>query len=417
MSCATELLPITEIIEPSDALELATLVRSCYGDETAVYPIGGATSLDFGLLPTRRGVGLSLAKMGRIMDYPARDMTVTVEAGVTMKTLAEKLAAERQRLPIDVPCSDRATVGGVIATNFNGPRRYGQGTIRDHVIGISAVDGRGIPFKGGGRVVKNVAGYDFCKLLTGSLGTLGVITQITLKLKPQPDRIAIVACSPTDWAHAEAILAALVQSRTAPVAIELLGGPEWQAIPALGDLTKSLSSTSLLLVVAFEGTDMEVRWMVDQLGREWWDQGVSAHHTLFDTDAAGLMDRFAEFPAAWESPLVLRASVVPSGVVPFMKAARQVDSRCSLQAHAGSGIVFVRMTQAPAGGMTKGLIGNLQSAAAAAQGSVVVLSTKLVEATHQSVWGSLSSPAWLMNAVKREFDPRNILNPGRFVFS
>src|SRR6185369_14097741 len=118
--------------------------------------------------------------------------------GITMQALAELLAKERQRLPIDVPQAEQATIGGVIATNWNGPRRFGEGTVRDYVIGISAVDGRGQPFKGGGRVVKNVAGYDFCKLLTGSLGTLGIITQLSLKVKPRTECTAAIQCDCAD---------------------------------------------------------------------------------------------------------------------------------------------------------------------------------------------------------------------------
>src|SRR4029078_12391220 len=107
------------------------------------------------------------------------------------------------------------------STNWKGPRRYGESSLRDFVIGICAVDGRGLPFKGGGRVVKNVAGYDFCKLLTGSLRTLGVITQVTLRLKPIPEQSALVACSLPNAQAAERVLAALVTSNTRPAAIEL----------------------------------------------------------------------------------------------------------------------------------------------------------------------------------------------------
>jgi glycolate oxidase FAD binding subunit len=198
---------------PADQEEVAAVVAECYEQRFPLYPIGGGTSLDFGLPAKGEGVGLSLAKLNRVLDYPARDMTITVEAGITMQALANVLAAERQRLPVDVPQADKATIGGVIATNWNGPRRYGEGTIRDYVIGISAVDGRGQPFKGGGRVVKNVAGYDFCKLLTGSLGTLGVITQVTLRLKPIPEQTALVACVLPSTQAAESALAALVKSR------------------------------------------------------------------------------------------------------------------------------------------------------------------------------------------------------------
>ena len=110
-----------------------------------------------------------------------------------------------------------------MATNSSGPRRFGQGTIRDYVIGISAVDGRGVAFKAGGRVVKNVAGYDFCKLLVGSYGTLGVITQLTLKTKPRPEASALVVCDVPDYAQADVLLGSLVTSQTTPVAVELSG--------------------------------------------------------------------------------------------------------------------------------------------------------------------------------------------------
>src|SRR5437762_1029226 len=159
---------IKEMLSPASQDELAADVRDSCETSKPLYPIGGGTSLDFGLPAKAEGRGLSLGKLNRVIDYPARDMTVTVEAGVTMKVLADLLAKERQRLPVDVPQAEAATIGGVIATNWNGPRRYGESPLRDFVIGISAVDGRGLPFKGGGRVVKNVAGYEFCKLLTGS---------------------------------------------------------------------------------------------------------------------------------------------------------------------------------------------------------------------------------------------------------
>ena len=107
------------------------------------------------------GLALSLARLNRVVDYPARDLTITVEAGITLAELDALLVTEGQWLPIEVPQPPRATLGGVVATAWSGPRRYGWGQVRDYVIGISAVDGRGLPFKGGGRVVKNVAGYDF----------------------------------------------------------------------------------------------------------------------------------------------------------------------------------------------------------------------------------------------------------------
>src|SRR5262249_19160904 len=143
-------------------------------------------------------------------------MTVTVEAGVRVARLQQLLAAEGQRLPIDVPRAGEATLGGALATNASGPRRLGFGTPRDYVIGITTVNDRGESTKAGGRVVKNVAGYDLCKLHVGALGTLGVISQVTLKLRPLPESSALV-CFGCGDGELPGILDALHTSRTRPV--------------------------------------------------------------------------------------------------------------------------------------------------------------------------------------------------------
>jgi glycolate oxidase FAD binding subunit len=405
-------MPIMETLTPATPNELGSFVRAAYESETPLYPIGGGTSLDLGLPSKAEGQWLSLAKLNRVVDYPARDMTVTVEAGVTMKTLADLLAKERQRLPIDVPLAERATIGGVVATNWNGPRRFGEGSVRDYVIGINAVDGRGQPFKGGGRVVKNVAGYDFCKLLTGSLGTLGIITQLTMRLKPVPEQSMLLACAIADSAHAERLLAGLITSKSRPSAIELIAGPAWQADPALADLHPSASQ--LFLVVALEGTGPEVEYMQRQLSAEWRELGIEA--PLIVGEGAALWQRLVEFPAEGQSPLVLKASVVPSGTTAVIDAARRLDPDSSVQSHAGNGIVIIKFAKFPEQGLSRALVGNLQPVAAAHRGQVIVLSNPSgAEMTHQSVWGATDSPLNLMTEVKRRFDPKDILNRGRFV--
>jgi glycolate oxidase FAD binding subunit len=408
-------LPISATHRPSTQDELAECVRACFAENVAVYPLGGETSLDFGLPGSREGIGLSLGELNRVIDYPARDMTITVEAGITMQALAETLAAERQRLPIDVPHAERATLGGVVATNFNGPRRYGQGTVRDYVIGISAVDGTGMPFHGGGRVVKNVAGYDFCKLLTGSLGTLAVITQLTLKVIPLPEKTALAATRVRDLDHAERLLGALVHSGTAPAAIELLAGPEWgDVLHEFGD--EAPLDQDLALVAGLEGTAVEVDWQLQTLEREWREQGAAGLGHVAGEAAEALWRRLAEFPAAAPSPLVIQASIVPSAVTHFIAAVRTVAPNASIQSHAGSGVVTVRFAEFPKDGLSRTLVGKLQPAAAASHGHVVILSNPAgAETTHQSVWGG-AAPFHLMGEVKKKFDPKGILNPGRFVY-
>src|SRR5262249_25511784 len=136
--------------------------------------------LHIGFPPTRSGIGVDLRRLDQVIDFPARDMTVTVQSGITIAKLQALLKGERQQLPVDIPMAEQATLGGALATNASGPRRYGYGTLRDYVIGISAVNDEGQEIKAGGRVVKNVAGYDLCKLYIGSSWTFAVITHVTL---------------------------------------------------------------------------------------------------------------------------------------------------------------------------------------------------------------------------------------------
>ncbi|HEY2894495.1 MAG TPA: FAD-binding oxidoreductase, partial [Pirellulales bacterium] len=340
------------------------------------------------------------------------DMTITVEAGITLARLAEVLAEGRQRLPIDAPQPARATLGGAIATAASGPRRYGFGTLRDYVIGITAVDGRGEVFKGGGRVVKNVAGYDFCKLLTGSLGTLGVITQVTLKLKPLVERSVLVACEVPDCESAERLLAGVVTSATTPTAVELLVGQAWDS----GILGPASVGSWARTVLGIEGTSHEVEWMLEQIKAEWRGLGIGEPRAFPAEQVATLWQELRDFPAQRGAPLVIKATMVPSQVTNFVRMLREHDPDASIQAHAGSGIVIAQLPHFTSDHVSRVLIGRLQPAARQAGGSVTVLSSTLSGLTRQAIWGGANSGTGWMQKVKRQFDPRNILNPGRFVY-
>ena len=158
----------------------------------------------------------------QVIDFPHADMTVTVQAGITAAALHAVLAEHNQRLLIDIPLPDRATLGGVYATNTCGPRRFGLGRPRDQIIGVSFVTSAAIEVKGGGRVVKNVAGYDFPKLLTGSMGTLGILTQMTLKVRPRPEASAFLWLPFPGLAPLQGTLDGLNTSAARPVALDLL---------------------------------------------------------------------------------------------------------------------------------------------------------------------------------------------------
>lgn len=413
MPTVSDALPLTDTVTPADQAELAQTVREAYADGLPLYPIGGGTSLDFGLPAKDPGIGLSMRALRRLVDYPARDMTITVEAGISLDSLSATLAKENQRLPIDLPNAHQATLGGVIATNTSGARRYANGTVRDYVIGITAVDGRGTVFHGGGRVVKNVAGYDFCKLLSGSMGAIGIITQVTLRVKPIPECSRFVTCRPRGWAEAEKLLAALVTSRVAPSAIELLSGPGWNDDAALGTLN---SAEAAHILVGFEGTEPEVAWMTGQLCDEWRQAGVLGQ-VIPDNQTSGLWMRLAQFPVEGKAPLTIKAAIRPSRVVSMIEHLRGIDPQCSVQAHAGNGVVVARLTDFGSAGLSKVLVGRIQPTAVEQQGHVIVLSCETPsELTRQCWWGSVGDAAATMESVKRQFDPKNLLNRGRFIY-
>ena len=405
---------MTDTLTPVDQAELAQTVREAFHEGTPIYPIGGGASLNFGLPPRDSGLGLSLQGLKRVIDYSARDMTVTVEAALSLDVLAATLANEKQRLPIDLPDAHRATIGGVIATNTSGARRYSQGTMRDYLIGVTAVDGRGTLFHGGGRVVKNVAGYDFCKLLTGSLGTLAVITQVTLRVKPMPECSRFVVCHPRSPETAERLLEALVTTQTAPAAIELLTGPAWSNNPVLGSVADRGSAH---LLVGFEGSEVEVHWMADTLWNEWRKLGV-AGEVIADHHIADLWRRLAQFPVEGNPPLVIKAAMLPSRTLQFVQMLMRIDPNCSVQAHAGNGVVVARLTEFGAGGLSKMLVSRLQPAAAEYGGHITVLSCSTpADLTRQCWWGTFGDTAPVMEQIKRQFDPKDLLNRGRFVYA
>ncbi len=411
------ILPLTETLTPADQAGVAEVVRGACETGTPVYPIGGGTRIDYGVRPTRPGLGLALGGMNRVVDHPARDLTVTVEAGVTLAQLAEHLASERQRLPVDVPGADRATVGGAVATDPYGPRRYRWGTLRDYVIGVEAVDGRGTPFSAGGRVVKNAAGYNLCRLMTGSLGTLGVLTQVTFMVKPIPETSALLACDVPDLDDAEKLLAELVKTQTVPAAIELLAGPAWQDDPALA---RESETGAARIVVGFEGTSAEVDWMMGQLEQEWRGSSGASATVARGDDCTRVWNRLTEFPA--EPPqderprVVIQINVLPSATVEIIRLLLRLAPGCSIQAHAGDGVVKARLEQEPTE-LPALLSERLRPAAEKAGGSLVVWSCPDgVPLTQNDVWGPAADGAAVMQAIKLGFDPKGILNPDRFSY-
>lgn len=340
-------LPLLDTLTPADQNETAGVVRTAFAEKTPIYPLGGGTMLDRGACPQRPGLGISLAKLCNIVDYPADDMTITVQAGVTFERLAATLAENRQRLPVDVPLAARATIGGLLAVGHSGPRRFAYGTLRDYVLGLEAIDGQGNRFTAGGRVVKNAAGLNVHRLMVGALGTLGLITQVTLMVRPQPECSGFLLCDLPDWQQAEQLLAALVHSSTLPAAIELLAGANLEK----GPLGQAGPGAVARLLVGFEGTEAEVHWMLDRLAAEWSAAGTAQARTISPVDAPALWQWLCDLPAEIE------LAVLPSRTTVAVCRLLEILPGAAVEAHAGNGIIRVGLPsqwQEQAGGARGG---------------------------------------------------------------
>jgi glycolate oxidase FAD binding subunit len=395
------------VARPSSVAELGALVREADVAGRAVYPVGGGTMLDLGLPPTKPGTAIDLRGLDQVVDYPARDMTITVQAGITIGRLQEILRAEGQQLPVDVPLPDRATLGGAVATNASGPRRFGHGTLRDYVIGISVVNDAGQEVKGGGRVVKNVAGYDLMKLYTGSLGTLGIISQLTLKVKPRAEATAVVLVRCDEHSLNPLLTGVLARTRTRPTVTSVLN------TAAAGRV--GLPSGPFTVVIGYEEKRVAVDWQVETLKSELAPEQVAGMTVANGPDAETWVRTLTDFPLADGLGVSWKANLLPAETADFLLRADRLEPRPFLSAHAGNGIVCGHFpAETPVDRVRSGL-GALLRLAHSASGNVVVTRCPSAWKATLPVWGNSTGDRKLMRAVKDKLDPRRVFNPGRFV--
>lgn len=396
----------TEVLHPQSVDEVCEAVRLQAEAGRGVYPQGGRTALDYGRAPGRPGAAIDVTGLNQVIDYPHADMTITIQAGATVAALRTVLGEHRQRLLIDVPQADRATLGGVYATNASGPRRFGLGRPRDQIIGVSFVTSEGAAVKGGGRVVKNVAGYDFPKLLTGSMGTLGVITQLTLKVRPLPEASALVWLRVPDPDRIDALLAGFDTSSTRPVAIELLNpAASWIIGGAAG-----VAADSWILAVGLEGADDSVAWQVDRLRQEF---GGLDFEVFRDAGSEALWSALIEFQAGEPGSIACVANLRPSRVASFVQGLD--PERWAVQAHAGNGVVRMRGLGDWTEERAAAAIDEHRATAVRDGGNLIVARCPTAWKDRLRVWGEPRADWALARNVKRALDPRGLMNPGRFV--
>jgi glycolate oxidase FAD binding subunit len=393
---------------PSTQQELRSfLVENFGGPKRPIVPVGGGTSVEYGPPRADRAVKVVTRGLDRVVEFAARDMTITVEAGISIARLDDVLRGEGLRLPIDIPQWERATLGGALAANASGPRRFGLGTFRDYVIGLAAIKADGQVFHSGGRVVKNVAGYDLCKLLVGSMGTLALVSQVTLKLKPIPEASALVCAAFTNLADREAAVAGLLTSQTRPIAIDSLNAAAVEGIEHC--VRTGIPGGGPALVVGYEGTQQETDWQTVTLLNELAAFRPLGLHVLRNADAGLLWSVLSEFAVPGDELLFFEAGLLPSKISRFEEAASIVP--IEIVARAGNGAVFGKLA-GPTGDQAAvdNKMAELATFVAQSRGTFRILRGRPAGSEVPAPELEAGSEK-LMRRLKSTFDPANLLNP------
>ncbi|MBI3795724.1 MAG: FAD-binding oxidoreductase [Deltaproteobacteria bacterium] len=400
-----------KVIFPESIAQVSEVLRAAGEQSLAVVPVGHGAFLHIGGIPRRYDLALSLQRLDRIVDYQPTDMTVTVEAGITLARLQEVLGANGQWLPIDPPLPEQATLGGIIAANLSGPTRLSQGTIRDFLIGLKVVQANGTVIKGGGRVVKNVAGYDLPKLYCSSFGTLGVIVEATFKVRPRPEAQAVLSLTFPAAEPAMELALRLLGSELQPFFLELAN---------FDPLAEKNGDTAYRLIVGFAGIAEEVAYQRARVRDELRENKESICEGWQEGDEQALLQTLRNFPVAGETVLRCKTSLLPTQVATFCKDVQEEVGLYSLSvrhlARAGNGIVYSRFLRSPEDSPEKllSLVNWLRILAKKLDGYVVVEAIDPVFKERVDVWGHVGGAFPLMKRLKETLDPQGILNPGRF---
>ena len=381
---------------PASVTDVAELLCEANERHARVMPTGGGTHLCYGT-PFDADIVLHTGALRGIVQYVPEDMTISVEAGVKAGDLSSVLAQHGCRLPLDVEEPDKATVGGMSAIGFAGPRRFGLGTLRDHLIGARVVLASGVVVKTGGMVVKNVSGYDLTKLLHGSMGSLGVIVELNFKLLPMPAVQTITTLALDDGFQALRAAANLLATRLPYSALQagsdgtLLVGCEGNAADV-----RRLQATAREIASALGGSEIDITEGDAQTG---------------EARASSSWCRWIHSPPG-ETIVTFRVAATPSRVAGIARQAETLGRSLSLEpcwhADAGCGIVDVSVNAAG----NENRLADLERALIAAFGSVRV--TRCAEHALRSlaIFGRPPDGLALMQALKSQFDPNGVLNAG-----
>lgn len=394
----------SSIVYPSTTDELAQVMTLAHRNSWSILPCGSGSKLSWGGIGKNVDLVVSTERLNHVIEHAVGDLTVTVEAGVKLNDLQEVLLKTGQFLPLEPAYPQEATLGGIIATADSGSLRHRYGGVRDMLLGIAFVRCDGQIAKAGGRVVKNVAGYDLMKLFTGSYGTLGILTEVTFRAYPVQEAAGTVVLI----GEAEAIASTtktLLASALTPTAVDLLST---QTVTQLG------LGQGLGLIVRFQSVAQSVTQQCSRLlevGHKLGLQGT----LCTEADEANLWQSLPE--KIWTTPhqpaITCKIGVLPTAAVTILT---QLDTLTSSQGlgliHAGSGLGLLRLDAAT---VTPQTIMEIRRHCQAQSGFLTVLEAPISLKQQLDVWGYSGNGLNIMRGIKQQFDPKNLLSPHRFV--
>ncbi len=411
------------LMRPTTIAALSQLVLEAVQTQTAIYPVGGQTRSTLGRIPEKPGTAVDMTALDGVIDHPVEDMTITVQAGITLGKLSRILAAKGQRLPVDSIDPEKETIGGMIATNASGPRRLGHGTLRDYVLGIKYLTDAGEEAKAGGRVVKNVAGYDLCKLQTGALGTLGILTEVTLKLRPLNESSALVflRCFATNL---EAAAEAVHNSKTRPVSVDVLNPRGMIALAKRGIANPDALHTERggwILAVGFEENSLATKWQVETLCQEsaiwkplvldvgneasFWQGLTSLGHPRNDPYTMEQAPKYATFKATGRA----------SELAMILTQANEIAKEGLVTGHLQNGVARIHLPEETPLESAMELAAKILGLALKRGGNLILESGPVAWRRNIPVWGEPRPDQEIARRIHREMDPLSTFNPGRFI--
>ena len=411
------------VILPASVQEIQDVFQFAAKQDLSVMPAGAGTKLGIGNLPPKVDVVLSTTHLNSVIEYEPADLTVTVEAGIRLSDLQTELAKHRQFLALNPPYAERCTIGGIVATNTSGPFRLRHGTARNQVLGLRVVHANGTVVKSGGKVVKNVAGYDLNKLYIGAFGTLGIITEVALKLSPIPTRQAILATQFRDLQNAVNTGLSIVRSQTLPMFVNLFINADPMQAETYAQKSDTVDSRKPTLVIGFGGDSETVAWQLTEGQNIMEQNGAIGVTTIEGESQQRLQETVQEFSAdnGETERVIAKVNLKRTDIAEF--AGHIVDANwghdVQMMVLLGSGVLYITIPLAPETDFQHlaDVLSQWRQSALEARGNLIIETAPPELKRHIDVWGPVGDTLSLMKQVKAKFDAGGLLNPGRFVAS